>query len=101
MSPLTPEFVMGYRAMMLNGLTNEVEITKKVLGAIPDAKRDYKPDPQARTAWELAWHIANSDRQFLEGIADLNSTWAPRHRRTSRRRLPNWWNGMTETSSTA
>lgn len=68
---LTPEFAAGYRELMLGGLVREVEITKKVLAAVPDAKSDYKPDPNARTAWELAWHLANTDVQFLDGIADL------------------------------
>jgi uncharacterized damage-inducible protein DinB len=71
MSAPTPEFVMGYRAMMVDGFAREVETTKKVLAAIPDGKKDYRPDPNARTAWELAWHIANTDNQFLDGIADL------------------------------
>jgi len=31
----------------------------------------YRHDPNGRTAWELAWHIANTDVQFMEGIADL------------------------------
>ncbi len=68
---LTPEFVLGYRALMLDSVKREVETTKKVLAAVPDAKSSYKPDPHARTAWELAWHIADSDVDFLDGIADL------------------------------
>jgi uncharacterized damage-inducible protein DinB len=68
---MTPELALALRAMMLDGIVREVETTKKVLAAIPDAKSDYKPDPNARTAWELAWHLANSDVQFLDGIADL------------------------------
>jgi uncharacterized damage-inducible protein DinB len=67
----TPEFVLGYRAMMLDGITREAEITKKVIAAVPDAASSYKPDPNARTAKELAWHLANTDVQFLNGIADL------------------------------
>lgn len=67
----TPEFVLAYRDTLLNGFTNEVETTKKVLSRIPDDKRDYRPDPHARTAWELAWHLANTDIQFLDGIADM------------------------------
>jgi uncharacterized damage-inducible protein DinB len=67
----TPEFVMEYTAMMLDGVTREAETTKRVLSAIPEAKRDYRPDPHARTAWELAWHLANTDVQFLDAIADL------------------------------
>jgi len=68
---MSPEFALGYRAMMLDGLMREAEITKKVLAAVPDAASGYKPDPNARTAKELAWHIANSDVQFLDAIADL------------------------------
>jgi uncharacterized damage-inducible protein DinB len=71
MSAPTPEFALGYRALMLDGVAREVETTKKVLAAIPEGKRDYRPDPHARTAWELAWHLANTDVQFMDGIADL------------------------------
>ena len=69
---MTPEFVLGYRAMMLDGIAREAEITKKVLAAVPDDKADYRPDPHARTARELASHLANCDVQFLDGIADMN-----------------------------
>jgi uncharacterized damage-inducible protein DinB len=67
----TPEFVTAYRDMVLMGLANEAQITRKVLAAVPDAKRDYRPDPHARSAWELATHIANTDIWFADGIADL------------------------------
>ena len=73
---MTPEFVLGYRAMMLDGIQREAEITKRVIAAVPDAASSYKPDPNARTAKELAWHIANTDIQFLDGIADLNFSMA-------------------------
>jgi uncharacterized damage-inducible protein DinB len=78
MSGLTPEFAAGYRAIMLDGLARELDTTKKVIAAVPDAKKDYRPDPNARTAWELAWHLANTDVQFLEGIADLKFDMAAR-----------------------
>ena len=68
---MTPEFAVGLRAMMLDGIQREAECTKRVIAAVPDAKGDYRPDPNARTAKELAWHIANTDVQFLDGIADL------------------------------
>lgn len=69
---LSPEFALAYRAMMLDGILREAEATKKVIAAVPDAQSHYKPDPHARTAKELAWHIANTDIQFLDGVADLN-----------------------------
>lgn len=71
MSASTPDFVAAYGAMMLEGVARELEITKKVIAAVPDGKRDYRPDPHARTAWELAWHIASTDVQFLDSIADM------------------------------
>src|SRR6201998_965184 len=74
----TPEFAIAYREVLLQGFDNEVLITKKVLAAIPDGKRDYRPDPNARTAWELAWHLANTDVQFMDGIADLKFTMTAR-----------------------
>jgi uncharacterized damage-inducible protein DinB len=71
----TPEFAVAYCHMMLDGLAGEVETTKRVLAAVPESKCDgYRPDPNARNARELAWHIANTDVQFLNGIADLKFT---------------------------
>jgi uncharacterized damage-inducible protein DinB len=71
---LSPEVATAYREIMLQGFANEIQITKKVFSAIPEDKRDYKPDPHARNAWELAWHLANTDVQFLDAIADLKFT---------------------------
>ncbi|MFZ3340694.1 MAG: DinB family protein [Terriglobales bacterium] len=73
----TPEFLLTYRAMMLDGLQREADTTKKVLAAVPDAKSDYRHDPCGRTAWDLAWHIASSDVHFLDGIADLKFNMTP------------------------
>ena len=89
---LTPEFAHGYCAMMLDGVTREAEITKKVIAAVPDAKSDYKPDPNARTAKELAWHIANSDIHFLNGIADLKfNTGSPEHKPQTSAEVVAWY----------
>jgi uncharacterized damage-inducible protein DinB len=89
---LTTEFALGYRAMMLDGIVREAETTKKVIAAIPDSKSQYKPDPNARTAKELAWHIVNSDIQFLDGIADLNfSTDTPEHKPQTSGEVVAWY----------
>jgi uncharacterized damage-inducible protein DinB len=74
---LTAEFAVGLRDMMLDSVLRELETTKKVLAVIPDAKSDYRPDPHARSAWELAWHIAEADVQFLDGIADMTFDMQP------------------------
>jgi uncharacterized damage-inducible protein DinB len=79
---LTPEFAAGYRELVLQGLTQELETTKRVLGCVLDNNRDYRPDPKARTAWELAWHIAKEDVLFLEQISEGKFTYPdPRHDR--------------------
>jgi uncharacterized damage-inducible protein DinB len=70
MSAPTPDFALGYRDLMLDGLAREVETTKKVISAILDANKEFRPDPNARSAWDLAWHLANTDVQFMDGIAD-------------------------------
>ena len=89
---MTPEFVLGFRAVMLDGFKHEVEITKKVIAAVPDAKADYSPDPNARTAKELAWHVANSDVQFLDGIADLKFNMeSPEHKPQTSAEVVAWY----------
>jgi uncharacterized damage-inducible protein DinB len=46
----------------------ENETTKKVIRAIPEDKKSYKPEPKAKSADELAWHIATSEVWFLDLI---------------------------------
>jgi len=51
-------------------LEQESQTTAKVLAAVPDAGRDYKPDEKSRSAWELAKHVATGDVWFLDSICD-------------------------------
>jgi uncharacterized damage-inducible protein DinB len=46
----------------------EFPATCKVLAAVPDGKRDYRPDDKSRTAWELATHLATADVWFINAI---------------------------------
>jgi uncharacterized damage-inducible protein DinB len=89
---MTPEFALAYRAMMLDGIAREAECTKRVISAVPDAKSDYRPDPHARSAKELAWHLANTDVQFLDGIAGLNFSMAtPDHKPQTSAEVAAWY----------
>jgi uncharacterized damage-inducible protein DinB len=56
--------------LFANTLEQESQTTAKVLAAVPDDKRNYKPDDKSRTAWELATHIATGDVWFLDSIMD-------------------------------
>jgi uncharacterized damage-inducible protein DinB len=42
--------------------------TVKVLEAVPEGKKDWKPQEKSRSAWELATHLAESDVWFLDGV---------------------------------
>jgi len=89
---MTPEFAAGLRAMMLDGIQREAECTKRVIAAVPDHKSEYRPDPNARSAKELAWHIANTDVQFLDGIADLNFKMEnPEHKPQTSAEVVQWY----------
>lgn len=46
----------------------EFPATLRVLSAVGDGKRDYRPDPKSRSAWELATHIATGDIWFMDSI---------------------------------
>jgi uncharacterized damage-inducible protein DinB len=100
MSAPTPDFALTYRAMMLDGFAREVETTKRVFSAVPENKKEYRPDPNARNAWELAWHLANTDVQFLDGIADLKfSMGAPAKKPTTVAELVDWYDENIKRSS--
>jgi uncharacterized damage-inducible protein DinB len=59
------KFLTEYFANMLE---NEGKTTAKVLAAVPDAKKDYRPDDKSRSAWDLATHLALGDIWFLDSI---------------------------------
>jgi uncharacterized damage-inducible protein DinB len=58
-------FLVGYFAKMME---SEYQTTAKVIGAVPEDRKDYKPDEKSRSAWELATHLATSDVWFLDSI---------------------------------
>ena len=67
----TQDFADGFRNLFVQIILREVQTTSRVIGAIPNARRDYRPDERSRSAWELAWHVA-SDVWFLEGVAGFS-----------------------------
>ena len=58
-------------------LEMEAKTTAKVIGAVPDNRRDYKPDDKSRSAWELATHLAVSDVWFLDSIIEGSFNFDP------------------------
>ncbi len=65
---MTPEQGKLLCKVFADTIQNESETTKKVIRAIPEDKKDYKPEAKAKTAHELAWHIATAEVWFLDGV---------------------------------
>jgi uncharacterized damage-inducible protein DinB len=55
----------------------EFPATVKVLKAVKEDNRDYKPDEKSRTAWELATHLATADMWFLDSIINGSFDYDP------------------------
>ena len=68
MSTLQPDQALAVLQFNLPFLRREHETTKKILGAIPEDKAAYRPDPIAKTAFDLAAHIAGAENMFLSGV---------------------------------
>jgi uncharacterized damage-inducible protein DinB len=65
---MTPEQASFLAGQFVDLMTREARTTAKILRAVPESGRDYRPDPKSRTAWDLATHIAQSDVWFLDCI---------------------------------
>jgi uncharacterized damage-inducible protein DinB len=74
MNPEQAKFLVDYLAKLWEG---EFPATAKVLAAVPDGQRNYKPDEKSRTAWELATHLATGDIWFMDSILNGSFTWDP------------------------
>ena len=65
---MTHEEAVTIRNFFAPRIKEEINTTRKVLAAVPEARKEYRPDPKSRTAMELAWHCVGSDFWFLDGI---------------------------------
>lgn len=61
--------------LMTGTIEGESATTRKVIAAVPNGNRDYKPDPKSRSAWDIAVHIALSDIWFAESILKGEFAW--------------------------
>jgi uncharacterized damage-inducible protein DinB len=71
MNPENARFLVEHYARLME---QEFPATVKVLAAVKDDNRDYRPDAKSRTAWELATHLATADIWFLDSI--INGSFA-------------------------
>jgi uncharacterized damage-inducible protein DinB len=66
MHTIQPDQAIFLLQFMLPTVEREHEMTRKVIEAIPAG--DYRPDPHAKTALEIAWHIVSAEIFFLNGV---------------------------------
>jgi uncharacterized damage-inducible protein DinB len=66
---LTTDQAVFLRDAAAQQFANEQTITKRMIASVPDENHDYRPDPKAKTALELAWHIASAEVFVLNSIA--------------------------------
>jgi uncharacterized damage-inducible protein DinB len=74
---MTPDHARAIADYFANMFDFEIANTIKVLRAIPNDRRDYKPDGKSRTAWELATHLAGSGLWFLDSVCDATFVYDP------------------------
>src|SRR5258708_831881 len=67
MTPEQATFLLN--EILLPQILNEHKTTRRVIEAIPADKTQWKPDEKAKTALELASHIASSECFFMHGVA--------------------------------
>ena len=96
--PLQPDqatFLL--QTVFLPAVEREHATTRKVIEAIPLDKGDYRPDQVSKSALELAWHIAASEKRFLNGIVDGGFDFSPMPRPDSVRNsadIARWYEEM-------
>ena len=74
-------------ALTLPTIKTEHETTKRVIEAIPLDKGDYRPEPVAKSALELAWHIVAAENRFLGGICAGKLDFTPKNSPRFRQQL--------------
>jgi uncharacterized damage-inducible protein DinB len=53
----------------------EAPATRKVIGRVPQEQCEYRADPKARTARELAWLIVQEEIALADGLAKGTFEW--------------------------
>jgi uncharacterized damage-inducible protein DinB len=72
MPQISAEFAVTSRDFTVATFEREAQTTRRVLAAIPEDKKNYKPDPKSKSADDLAWHIAFNDVNMIEGVVRLD-----------------------------
>ena len=67
---------MDERTLFTGFWTSESRTTRTVLSRIPEGS-DYRPDPESRTAQEIAWQIVCEEKMLIDALESGKAEWAP------------------------
>ena len=63
---MNPEHAKAISEYIATAIEMESKTTKRVVGAVPNDKGDYSPDPKSMKAMDLAWHIVSAEIMLLD-----------------------------------
>lgn len=66
---------MEHKDFYISYLEREALATRKVISRIPEDRSDYRTDPKARTAREIAWLIVREEAVLVECMEKGEFTW--------------------------
>lgn len=66
---------MDQKALFLKFWNQEAPAMRKVIERIPQDRSDYRADPKARNAREIAWTIVREEIVLGDGLARGSMTW--------------------------
>lgn len=66
---------MNHKEFFLKYWEKEAPATRRVIERIPQEKSDYRADPKARTAREIAWLIVREEAELADGLEKGTFEW--------------------------
>jgi uncharacterized damage-inducible protein DinB len=66
---------MDHKDFFIKHWEKEATATRKVISRIPDDKSDYRADPKARNAREIAWLIVREEASLVDGLEKAAFDW--------------------------
>ena len=66
---------MDQKALFMKFWEKEATATRKVIERIPQEKSDYRADPKARNAREIAWLMVREEILLAKGMENGSLTW--------------------------
>ena len=86
---MTGDQAKFYAEQLVATMRQEMQTTVKVLAAVNNDKRDFRPDPKSRSAWELATHLATADVWFVTSALNGSFVWDPEAAKAAEAKLTN------------